>query len=620
MIFLGILWILTFPYISRNVFTSENALNGEFLETSFGKDAYGYSAYKTIQEQLKSIDPRQGYRDFILQRLASKTEVYIQQLKNKKTWSVDDVSQLSQGNNVYAYLRSPQGYGNECNLLAMPINHKPSVAIGLAFMEVFLKNQPKWQSKDILVLFYEENNYALSVKEFLDSYFYQESSKDFFSKRIEGRCGYIRQAYTFVFQEYEFNKLSVFADGKNSELPDIDFYDTSMKVIGKNNFAYDFSLPYYFRKNPYIERASSWAFKNMRDWYFEALKQILPLFNFQVNTKGSFLQMIESIKNQYIGRPHMPHTHFISHGIHSMTIKGTYDPKQKQAFSNDRERVPSTLGLFEHLFRVIDQLDEQLHAGFYFYIFTSKTTFISNNNFVYPIVLILVGYFVPILIDRLEKQEHDEEYAKDAQSMRVALIFTLLTYAIGYFILLLPGFYMEFKGINDQVSDLCLGPESIKRNLTDFMLLSIAGIVITFLVVFKTLQPKNMKYLWFNVKYSYWLLNPVFSGSLVVYQFSQSLLHCVFIFAIVSQATYIGQGMIKFLISVAMMGVMIAFVGLTLFGTLIIHNDGKTPLQILQGLVQETILDYQCVGSNVWSYICLFYLTSFIMMAKIITN
>lgn len=33
---LGIFWLLTFPYISRNVFTSENALNGTYLHTEFG--------------------------------------------------------------------------------------------------------------------------------------------------------------------------------------------------------------------------------------------------------------------------------------------------------------------------------------------------------------------------------------------------------------------------------------------------------------------------------------------------------------------------------------------------------------------------------------------------------
>lgn len=45
---LGWLWLLTFPYISRNVFTSENALNGSYIQTTFGSDNSGFSIYKTV--------------------------------------------------------------------------------------------------------------------------------------------------------------------------------------------------------------------------------------------------------------------------------------------------------------------------------------------------------------------------------------------------------------------------------------------------------------------------------------------------------------------------------------------------------------------------------------------
>lgn len=48
MALLGIIWLLTFPFISRNVFTSENALNGSFVQTTFGSDNTGFSIYKTV--------------------------------------------------------------------------------------------------------------------------------------------------------------------------------------------------------------------------------------------------------------------------------------------------------------------------------------------------------------------------------------------------------------------------------------------------------------------------------------------------------------------------------------------------------------------------------------------
>ena len=33
LIIIGIIWILSFPYMARKVFTSENAFSGDFLDT-----------------------------------------------------------------------------------------------------------------------------------------------------------------------------------------------------------------------------------------------------------------------------------------------------------------------------------------------------------------------------------------------------------------------------------------------------------------------------------------------------------------------------------------------------------------------------------------------------------
>lgn len=126
----------------------------------------------------------------------------------------------------------------------MPVNHKASVAFGLTFVETWLRRQPKWQSKDLLVLFYEEMDYELGVREFLQAYYQQEKlSDDPFSSRIEGRCGYIRQSYVFVFPEYDFNKLSLYIDGVNSQLSDIDFYDATRKALDKLDWRIEMAHP-----------------------------------------------------------------------------------------------------------------------------------------------------------------------------------------------------------------------------------------------------------------------------------------------------------------------------------------------------------------------------------------
>jgi len=48
LILVGLLWLNSFPYMSRDVFTSENALSGRNMETQFGSDATTFSVYKRI--------------------------------------------------------------------------------------------------------------------------------------------------------------------------------------------------------------------------------------------------------------------------------------------------------------------------------------------------------------------------------------------------------------------------------------------------------------------------------------------------------------------------------------------------------------------------------------------
>ena len=62
--------------------------------------------------------------------------------------------------------------------------------------------------------------------------------------------------------------------------------------------------------------------------------------------------MFENIKNQYVGKPHQPHTYMIEYGIHAITIRGSNDAKVKPY--NERDRLLKTVALMEHLYRAND--------------------------------------------------------------------------------------------------------------------------------------------------------------------------------------------------------------------------------------------------------------------------
>ena len=58
-------------------------------------------------------------------------------------------------------------------------------------------------------------------------------------------------------------------------------------------------------------------------------------------------------------------------------------------------RVHALIFSMEKLIRMHDQLDEQLHAGFYSYIMTAPNRFVSNAVAIYPVFLVFLGFLIP---------------------------------------------------------------------------------------------------------------------------------------------------------------------------------------------------------------------------------
>jgi len=82
-ILIGLLWIFSFPYMSRIVFTSENALNGRGMIPEFCKAGECYSNYMRIKEEVGNQYDDKDHRTrrtkvqkYILSQLGGKFEVH----------------------------------------------------------------------------------------------------------------------------------------------------------------------------------------------------------------------------------------------------------------------------------------------------------------------------------------------------------------------------------------------------------------------------------------------------------------------------------------------------------------------------------------------------------------
>ena len=137
---IGFLWIFAFPYIAQDVFTSEKALDGNYLQSVFRESPQLTKSFDEFKEALEQLSHKE-VKNYVLSELNQRGETHIQQ--------------LTHGSNLYTYLRTKDGTGNECIALAAPLNKKPGIALMLTFIDLMVKFEPKWQSKDILILFYE---------------------------------------------------------------------------------------------------------------------------------------------------------------------------------------------------------------------------------------------------------------------------------------------------------------------------------------------------------------------------------------------------------------------------------------------------------------------------------
>ena len=262
--------------------------------------------------------------------------------------------------------------------------------------------QPDWQSKDLLVLFYPESDYQASVREFLDAYYGVDGlgeplgSLQGPGQRIQGRSGYMRQSFPLVIKDYNFTSFSVLIDGVNGQLSDIDYYHGVSRIMQRmHSFKFDITSSNYFSKNTFLNKVIAFS-SDITHNYLLALEALSEPLELSFTRKGSFIQLLEVMKNALFGRLQHPHPYFIEKGVHSATIIARGNSTSNSV--TEKDRVSQVMNMLEIMVRANDQLDEQLHAGFFFYILTSPSQFIGNEVFVWAFALMIVGISIPVVL------------------------------------------------------------------------------------------------------------------------------------------------------------------------------------------------------------------------------
>lgn len=71
--------------------------------------------------------------------------------------------------------------------------------------------------------------------------------------------------------------------------------------------------------------------------------------------------------------------------------------------ATEQEAMYKVLRTMERMLRLIDQLDETIHTNGHFYVPTATNKYASVTEIVKPMVMVLVGFVIPMFLDYLDK-------------------------------------------------------------------------------------------------------------------------------------------------------------------------------------------------------------------------
>lgn len=124
---IGILWFFALPYISQEVFTSENAISGNYLASTLRENTKLISIFEEHKRKIEPLASRAEIKEHLLPELSKRMETYMQPLDTVK-----------HGQNIYSFIRSKDGPGLECLAIAVPITSKAGLEITMTFIDLMM--------------------------------------------------------------------------------------------------------------------------------------------------------------------------------------------------------------------------------------------------------------------------------------------------------------------------------------------------------------------------------------------------------------------------------------------------------------------------------------------------
>jgi len=243
-------------------------------------------------------------------------------------------------------------------VLNVPIEESSeNFAVGqmVAYAKV-LQTQLHW-AKDIILVFSEHGIHGATA--FMEGYSSHLSTSS--HESLEARAGSITAGLVLKFNKYKMNIFNLKLEGFNGQLPNLDLFNTVVRLIGKHQFA---------------STINGMTFKELRQYdFFLYLRSTMNM-----------------VKQQFWGQSSGNHAAFLRHKVECLTLETDFDDN---FYSYDGRKSGGKI--VEHVLRSLNNLEERFHQSFFFYLLPGLQRYISIGLYMPPLGLIVLAPLVQVL-------------------------------------------------------------------------------------------------------------------------------------------------------------------------------------------------------------------------------
>ncbi|EFC44502.1 predicted protein [Naegleria gruberi] len=435
LLFIGAIgWFLCWPFVTKNIYYSENALSVFFHTPEFNQQDADYGV--SILNQLKTLDSRSAKLDFRNQTysavesyLNSESIPFYSEMKRHE-YSVERryINRIEnvRGENLYIAIRPGRGNGKESIILTVPYFKSESLAFSLALLKYI--SRVKWLNHDIILVI-------------SDGYEHNWAGEEAFIKSAAIPTGRMREAITLDLESFDFQQVAVLTEGVNGELPNLDMVNVVTGLLSESHYNMGRGgLPTFFKADltatPNVD-ATMQQYPNYKDhvpafiYLHHAFLEMIRSFG--IDLPNSFMErsviVLNHWYNQLISIPTGPHAWFRQQLTHAITL--TNSVTQHTTKIGVMHTYYMMGRIMEISIRSLNNLIEELHQSFFLYYVTDSQHYYGFEHYL-PNLLMFLGCLAIQFIGNY--------YASTASEKELAhaVIFVISNFANGVLIYLTP--------------------------------------------------------------------------------------------------------------------------------------------------------------------------------------